>query len=54
MQAELLDVAEDEEGVLDDSVFDYLLQVLILDQVRVDELLNIGKRQPDHQVRLER
>ena len=54
MQAEFLDVAEDEEGVLDYSVFDYLLQVLILDQVRVDKILNIGKRQPDYQVRLER
>ena len=53
MQAKLFDVAEDEEGVLDDSIFDNLLQVLILYQVGVYELLHIRGREPDHQVRLE-
>ena len=40
MQAELLDVAQDEEGVLDDSILHDLLQVLVLDQILVDQLLS--------------
>ena len=48
MQAELLDVAQDEEGVLYDSILYYLLEVLVLDQILVDELLSGGKGQPDH------
>ena len=54
MQAELLDVAQDEEGVLDDSILHDLLQVLVLDQILVDQLLSGAQRQPNDQISLER
>ena len=39
METELLDVAEDEEGVLNHAILDYLLHIMILDQVLVDQFL---------------
>ena len=54
MQAKLLDVAEDEEGVLYLALLHDLLQILILDQKRVDELLRFRERQPDDQICFQR
>ena len=41
MQAELLDVAQDEESVFDLTFLDDLLHVLVLDQILVDLLLSV-------------
>ena len=54
VQAKLLDVAEDEEGVLYLALLHDLLQILILDQKRVDELLRFRERQPDDQICFQR
>ena len=48
MQAQLLDVAQNEEGIFYFSVLHDLLQVLVLDQILVYELLHIIEWQPDH------
>ena len=39
VEAELLDVAEDEEGVLNHTILDNLLHIMILDQVLIDQFL---------------
>ena len=53
MEAQLLDVAENEECILHLALFNDALQVLVLDQVLVHQLLRRRKRQPNHQVRLQ-
>lgn len=50
VQAQLLDVAENEKGVFDLPILHDLLQVLVLDQELVDEFLGGGEGQPNHQV----
>ena len=50
MHAKLLDVAQDEESVLNLSLLHDLLQVLVLDEELVDQLLHFGKGKPNDQV----
>ena len=40
METKLLDVAEDEEGVLNHTILDYLLHIMILDQVLIYQFLS--------------
>ena len=48
MQAQLLDVAQNEEGIFYFSFLHDLLQVLVLDQILVDDLLHCVEWQPYH------
>lgn len=50
MQAHLLDVTEHEKCVLDFSLFQQLLEVLILQHVLIDGLLLLRQGNPDDQV----
>ena len=54
MEAQLFDVRKNEEGVLDLTVLDYLLEVLVLNQELIDHLLHGTQRKPDDQISLER
>lgn len=50
MEAQLLDVAEDEKCIFDLTVLHELLEILVFNQVLVDQLLSIREREPDYEV----
>ena len=53
METEFLDVAENEEGIADLSIFNEFLKVLVLQDELVDPFLGLGQRQPHNQVGFE-